>query len=123
MARFGGFRLPFFFDGTKCFYEVQRITDAEERTLPRITLTDGSTPYEPLARLHSRRRLVSSPDLIELKRRLGFAPDHVVLKTLTATMQLVPTVETETWEIMRDHFQTRLPELKVRRVNPGHENY
>jgi hypothetical protein len=66
MARFGEFRLPFFY-GTKCLYEVQRITDAEERTLQRITLTDGSTPYKPLARLHSRRRPVSSPDLIEWK--------------------------------------------------------
>ena len=84
-AHFGEFRLPFFFYGTKCFYEVQRITDAEERTLPRVTLTDGSMPYEPLARLHSRRRPVSSPDLIEWKKCLGFAPDHVVvLKTLTA---------------------------------------
>jgi hypothetical protein len=52
-----------------------------------------------------------------MEKCLGFAPDHVVLKTLTATTQLVPTVEAETREIMRDHFQTWLPELKVRRVH------
>jgi hypothetical protein len=58
---------------------------------------------------------------------LGFLPDHVVDKTLKATTvvdktlkattQLVASVESETREVMRDHFQTRLPELKVRRVN------
>ena len=48
---------------------------------------------------------------------MGFAPDHVVLRTLDATTQLVPTVEAETREMMRDHFQTRLPQLKVRRLN------
>ena len=57
MARFGKWRLvPFFFDGTKCsFYKVQPITEAEEHELPKIVLTDGSVPYEPMARLHSRR--------------------------------------------------------------------
>ena len=30
---------------------------------------------------------------------------------------MVQSVEAETREIMRDHFQTRLPQLKVRRVN------
>ena len=58
MARFGNSRLPFFFDGTKCFLEVQRITDEELSRLPAVTLTDGSIPYEPFARLHSRRRQV-----------------------------------------------------------------
>jgi hypothetical protein len=41
----------------------------------------------------------------------------VVKKTLQVTTQLVPSVEAETREIMRDHFMTLLPELKVRRVN------
>ena len=56
MARFGYRRLPFFFDGTKCFSEVQPITEEEEQKLPKIVLTDGSIPYEPMVRLHSRRR-------------------------------------------------------------------
>jgi hypothetical protein len=71
-----------------------------------------------MARLHSRRRPIPSKiDPIEWKKCLGFAPDHVITKTLSATTQLVPAVEAKTREIMRDHFQTRLPELKVRRVN------
>jgi hypothetical protein len=118
MARFGRHKLPFYFDGTKCFFEVHWITEAEEQTLPKIQLTDGDRPYEPMDRLHSRRRPVASvTDSFEWKKCLGFTPDHVVDKTLRATTQLVPTVEAETREIMRDHFQTRLPQLKVRRIN------
>jgi hypothetical protein len=74
-------------------------------------------PYEPFARLHSRRHKTAQESQIDWKRCLGFIPDHVVKKTLQATSQLVPTVESETREVMRDHFQTRLPELKVRRIN------
>lgn len=118
-ARFGSHTLPFFFDGTKCFYAVYRISEEEVKTLPRVTITDGSVPYEPLARIHSRRRPAPSPPerVVPWKQCLGFIPDHVVAKTLAATSQLVPSIEAETREVMRDHFQTRLPELKVRRVN------
>jgi hypothetical protein len=112
MARFGDVRIPFYFDGTKCFFEIHRITDEELRSLPKVTLTDGSVPYEPTARLHSRRRQ-AVPDLMVWKRHLGFVPDHVVQRTLAATTQMVKSVEAETREIMRDHFQTRLPQLKV----------
>ena len=118
MARFGQVEMPFFFDGCKCFFEVHPITESELGALPSVTLTDGSVPYEPMACLHSRRRQVdTSSPTVDWKRCLGFIPDHVVAKTLNATTQLVPSVEAETREIMRDHFQTRLPELKVRRVN------
>ena len=117
LARFGECRLPFFFDGTKCFYAVYPLSIAEESRLPKVVLTDGEVPYKPMARLHSRRRPVQDTDLELWKRCLGFTPDHVVSKTLSATSQLVPTVEAETREMMRDHFQTRLPELKVRRIN------
>jgi hypothetical protein len=117
-ARFGSTVLPFFFDGTKCFFEVQCISEEELLILPKVTLTDGDVPYEPMDRLHSRRRLaVPEETLRNWKRCLGFVPDHVVTKALAVTSQLVPTVEAETRELMRDHFMTRLPELKVRRVN------
>jgi Reverse transcriptase (RNA-dependent DNA polymerase) len=111
-------QIAIFFYGTKCFFEVHWISEAEEQILPKVQLTDGARPYEPLNRLHSRRRpVLAATDSLEWKKCLGFTPDHVVDKTLRATTQLVPTVEAETREIMRDHFQTRLPQLKVRRVN------
>ena len=51
------------------------------------------------------------------KHRLSFIPDLVVQKTLKATTQVVPTVEAESREHMRDHLLTRLLELKHRRIN------
>jgi hypothetical protein len=104
MARFGQTKMPFFFDGTKCFFEVQPITDPRELdALPVVTLTDGHIPYEPFTRLHSRRCSTVREPQIDWKRCLGFIPDHVVNKTLLATTQLVPTVESETREVMHDH--------------------
>ncbi len=117
-AKFGDHTLLFYFDGTKCFFEVHGISEEERRNLPRVILTDGSVPYDPTDRLHSRRRSTVPVALILLwKQTLGFVPDHVVTRTLDATTQLIPSVEAESREIMRDHFQTRLLELKVRRMN------
>ena len=48
---------------------------------------------------------------------MGYCPMEIVSKTLTATTQMVPRVEAETREIMRDHLLTRLPALKHRRIN------
>jgi hypothetical protein len=48
---------------------------------------------------------------------LGFIPNHVVDKTLSAMMQMVDTIEAETREHMRDHLVSQLPELKVHHVN------
>ena len=120
MARFQKIKMPFFFDGTKCFFVVHQIRNEELANFPKVTITDGSVPYEPIDRLHSRRNPAiseSTKPTLDWKRNLGFAPDHVVQKMLSATTQLVPTVESETRELMRDHFQTRLPQLKVRRSN------
>ena len=44
-------------------------------------------------------------------------PDNVVSKTLQYTTQLVPSLETETREIIRDHLKTRIRELILHRVN------
>ncbi len=113
-AKFGDHTLSFYFDGTKCFFEVHGISEEERRNLPRVILTDGSVPYDPTDRLHSRRRsTVPAALILPWKQTLGFVPDHVVTHTLDATTQLIPSVEAESREIMRDHFQTRLPELKV----------
>jgi hypothetical protein len=117
-SQFGNHRLPFYFNRTKCFFAVYPISEEELNTLPRVTISDGSVPYDPITRLHSRRCPAAPPSqIIPWKQCLGFVPDHVVTKTLEATSQLIPSVEEETREIMRDHFHTQLPELKVRRVN------
>ena len=60
MARFQKTKMPFFFDGTKCFFVVHQITDEELANLPKVIITDGSVPYEPIDRLPSRRNPVVS---------------------------------------------------------------
>jgi hypothetical protein len=52
MAPFRDVKMPFFFDGTKGSFKVFRITEDELRRLPKVTIADGSVPYEPFARLH-----------------------------------------------------------------------
>ena len=77
--------------------------------LNRGLRTDGKTLFA--------RQPVTQVDNDAWKSCLGFTPEHVVAKTLSATTQLVPTVEAKTREIMRDHLQKLLPELMVQRVN------
>ena len=89
-------------------------------TLPRIYIHGRSTKeYVPSICAHSCRSTQSEPlsNLPLWKYCLGFIPDHVVDKTLSATMQMVDTVEAETREHMRDHLVSRLPELNVHRIN------
>jgi hypothetical protein len=109
-----GHKMPFFFDGAKCFYKVQSITSDEIKTLPHVVFTDGSLPYDPIHRASTRRLTTIQHDW---KRCLGYPNDMVIKKTLGATTQLIPTVEAETRELMRDHFKTRIPELKLTRRN------
>ena len=120
-ARFNDKELSFHFDGVKCFFEVAAISDTELSQLPKIYLTSREPGlYQPTERTHTMRATKSSkvpPHLPPWKHCLGFIPDHVVDKTLQATTQMVPTVEAETREHMRDHILTRLPELKRRRLN------
>lgn len=114
-SKFGDHSVGFYFDGVKCFYEISSISHDERMSLPRIDLSDAA-PFDPNVRQYSRRTTVG-PNDCDWTLLLGAIPQHVVDKTLRATTQMVATVEAETREIMRDHFQTRLPELKVKRVN------
>jgi hypothetical protein len=76
-AKFGHHTLPFYFDGTKCFFEVHIISEEELWHLPRVILTDGSGPYDPADRLHSRRTsTVPAEMFLPWKQTFGFVPDH-----------------------------------------------
>lgn len=115
-SKFQGHLLPFHFDGVKCFYEIVPISSEEMRTLPRILLSSpANLKFNPNNRMTTR--LVKRGATIDWKATLAFIPQHVIDKTMLATTQMVPSVQAETREIMRDHFQSRLPELKVMRKN------
>lgn len=113
-SKFGTIEVPFYFDGAKCYYRLAKITDEEMKSLPTVVLT-GNEPYDPHIRRHSRR--LTLEESLDWKKNLGFPTDEVVQRTLVATTQMVPSVETETREIMRDHLKTRIPELKITRRN------
>jgi hypothetical protein len=52
-ARFGSKEVSFFFDGSKCFFEISTITQEEMDTLPRIYIHGRSTKeYVPSIRAH-----------------------------------------------------------------------
>lgn len=115
---FGSHSLPMYFDGQVCFFKVEPIDKNGLDTLPRVVLTEEGVEYDPCyRRRHTSRRLGPSNFSSEdWQRQLGYIPKNVVKKTLEATTQLVPTVEAETREIMRDHRATRLPSLKCTRL-------
>lgn len=91
-ARFGDHHVGFFFDGAKCFYDITTISDEELVSLPHINLS-ADIPFNPNIRHHSRRAPVG-PNSCDWSLLLGAIPKHVVDKTLQATTQMVPTVDT-----------------------------
>lgn len=108
--------MNFFFDGVKCYFVVDHVTNDELQSLPTVVLTDDKVPYDPIVRLSTRRANIKRTpnELLLWKAQLGFVPYHVVTKTLSSTTQLVNTVEAETREILHDHFQSRFPQLRYR---------
>ena len=115
---FDGEHLPLYHDGAACFFALERLSDSELESLPCLELTRGDAGYvfDPKKRVHSRRLPSIKRTLDDWRECLAFAPPHVVEKTLEATTQLVPSVEAETREIMRDHFKSRLPSLRHKRI-------
>ncbi len=106
-VQFGLTEVSFFFDGLKCFFEISAITQEEIDTLPRVYIHGQlMKEYVPLICAHSCQSTQSEPssNLPLWKYCLGFIPNHVVDKTLSATMHMVDTVEAETWEHMQDHL-------------------
>jgi hypothetical protein len=87
-ARFGLNEASFFFDGSKCFFEISTITQEEMDTLPRIYIHGQlMKEYVPLICAHSCQSTQSGPSwhLPLWKCHLEFIPDKVVDKTLIAT--------------------------------------
>jgi hypothetical protein len=102
-ARFGLKEVSFFFNGSKWFFEISTITQEEMDTLPRIYIHGRSMKeYVPSIHAHSCRSTQYEPssNLPPWKYCLGFIPDHVVDKPLSAMTQMVGAVEAETLTII-----------------------
>ena len=110
-AKFGKHIVPFYFDGLKCFYEIQSISIKEMSQLPTIVLT-GENTYDPAVRICTRQLHLHTSN-VDYTRNLFFTSTEVMKKTLDATTQMVNTLEVETRHIMRDHLKTRIPCMKL----------
>ncbi|CAJ1951560.1 unnamed protein product [Cylindrotheca closterium] len=97
-----------------CAIAHEGLMDRDKEQKESLLASAQDTPYENTERVITRRL---SPEEIEWKRRLGFPPDKVVKAILQATTQMIPLVEAESREIMRDHLKSRLPMLRLQRRN------
>ena len=95
---------------------MSEITEDEKKSLDIVVLM---SPNEnaPHNRVYSRNVTRKDKDNGFWEGNLGFVPNNIIKKTLQYTTQLVPSPETETREIMRDHLKFCIPELKLYRAN------
>ena len=115
-ARFSGELVPLSFDGSSMYLRIERCTPEEYETLPKLVLTAPGS-YDPPQRLSTRRLPSSAPrELADWQACLGYPSMELTRKTLKATTQLVPDVESETREILRDHLKSRLALLRYQRT-------
>jgi len=118
MIKVGDVILPLYFDGWKTFLSICKPSDNELNSLTRLELT-SPLRYEPQERVTTRRCTVKldKENLLAWRERLGFPTMEVTKQTLLNTTQMVRTLEAETREYMRDHFQARLRMLRPHRIN------
>ena len=110
---------PFYWDGWKLYLAISKPSEADMcSNLPHIELTSPE-PFTPTGRSAIRRVPCkrSPPDLPEWQARLGFPPMSVVKHTLENSTCLAENLDCETREYMRDHFQTRLHQLRPKRLD------
>lgn len=111
--------IPLFYDGYKSYLATSKPSEADLDELPHLEIT-SPLPYEPQQRIFTRRRhtqVNEKQEVAKWRANLGYPTVEVVRKTLQCTTQLVPTVEAETREYMRDHFESRLRMLRPHRIN------
>ena len=105
-----------YFDGWKWFYKLEKPTADDLVKFKVIELT-SRLRYEP-QKLSSRRATPIPTKEIEAWRyRLGFPTYAVTKSTLINTTQIVQTLQAETREYMRDHYETRVWDLRPHRIN------
>ena len=83
-AKFGESTLQFYFDGSKCYFEVSEITEEEKNSLDTVVLT-APNEYAPHNRVYSRNVTRKDKDNGFWKGNLGLVPDNVIKKTLQCT--------------------------------------
>ena len=117
--------IPLCFDGRKMFLDIRRPTERELDTLDIFEMTSPDA-FEPDTKDEIRTSRVIQRDtekyagnltLHQWRERLGMAPEEVVKRTLGSTTQLAMNVEIENRMVGRQHYKSRFPFLREKRLN------
>ena len=122
-----GHDIPLKYDGRKLFLKIRRPAPEEMKLLETFEITSPA-PYNPelfeemdnMVRRDNKKKYKQFPgglSMEEWRKRLALAPEDVVRKTFEATTQLALSVEVENRLIPRQHFKSRFPFLREKRVN------
>ncbi len=121
---------PLQFDGEKLYYTIEKPTEHDLDTLQCFELTSPLTHHQTevtargiqLPRNRSDRRsrkktVAEDISMGEWRKRLAWAPEDVVTKTLENTTQFYMSIEGENRENPRRHFTSRARGLRYQRQN------
>ena len=119
--------IPLTFDGRKLYLKIRKPTPEEIDSLEIFEITSPD-PYEPetqpdYSHFHRRdvkrkyREYPGGLTIEQWRKRLALAPEDVVRKTFQATTQLAMSIEAENRVVPRDHYKSRFPFLRERRIN------
>ena len=119
--------IPLTYDGRKMYLNIRKPSSEELERLDTFEVT-SPTPFEPETeedgetslRRDNKRKYKQYPgglSMEEWRKRLALAPEDVVRKTFEATTQLSMSVEAENRLIPRQHYKSRFPFLREKRLN------
>ena len=119
---------PLNYDGRKMFLRIRRPSMEELKTLEIYEITspnDFVTSTNPLENIEVNRRNTTTKykqypgglSMEEWRKRLAMAPEDVIRKTFDATTQLSMSIETDNRLVPRQHYKSRFPFLREKRVH------
>jgi len=118
-------KIPLKFDGRKTYLEIRRPAPEELDMLEVFEMTSPTT-FNPTKsndivtcrdRKKKYKQYPGGLTIQQWQDRLGLAPEDVIRKTFEATTQLVSNVEVENRTIGRNHYKSRFPFLREKRLN------
>ena len=116
-------KIPLEYDTKKLYIHLRKPSVDEMSNAEIIELT-SSQPFsleEDVEDIEPARvnleKVFSRVSLKDWRKRLGFAPDEIIKKTLEATTQYCLVPEEENREMPRRHYKSRFPFLREKRLN------
>ena len=114
-----GQEFPFAFDGEKLYYKIEKPNEEDLDLLECFELTsplpDDDFPVNP--RRNKKKTTHEDTPIIEWRKRLAWAPEDIVIKTLEKTTQFYLGVGCDNRDNPRRHLISRVPGLRYPRQN------